>query len=325
MRIEDDADYKESQETEVKLNLNYGAENKTIIQASEAEDEARLNLTGLPIEIYIPNINLVDNDTFIKVRRETFGGSDSSVVLGVNPYKTKEELIEEKLRTEPTAEEKAISEKTAVKKGRDLEPLIIQKFQKAFKAPTIKPVDMYRFKDYPYLSMNFDGVTGDEKQYIPAEIKVVTMYGEKHYDVTKAMFNEIEGFKAIPEDVSTRNWSIENKAAYYGIPPYYYTQVQQEMMALNAPFGHLSVLLDRTWVMYTFYIYRDIAVQHELIVEGYRLFNIIQKAKAEGITHLKTKTRDEAVVQYMRDHRVPWAEANNAVPLLSPEFTNEKI
>jgi putative phage-type endonuclease len=283
-----------------------------------------LDLTNLPIEVSIPNIDLVDNDTFIKVRRDGFGGSDSSVVLGVNPFKTKEELIQEKLRTEPTAEEKAIGEKVAVKKGRDLEPLIIQKFQNAFKQETFKPADMYRFKDYPYLTMNFDGVTGTPNQYIPAEIKVVTMYGEKHYDVTKAMFNELEGFKAIPEDVSTKNWSIENKAAYYGIPPYYYTQVQQEMMALNAPFGHLSVLLDRTWVMYTFYIYQDIMVQHALITEGYRLWNIIQKAKAQNITTLDIDKRKDDVVDYMKEKHVNWAMASNATPILNPKYTNLK-
>ena len=101
---------------------------------------------------------------------------------------------------------------------------------------------MYMHKDYPFITINFDGVTGTPKQYIPAEIKVVTMYGEKHYDFSKAMYHEqINRFLPLPEDVSDRNWSIENKAAYYGIPPYYYTQLQQQqMLGLNAPFGYLS-------------------------------------------------------------------------------------
>jgi hypothetical protein len=134
----------------------------------------------------------------------------------------------------------------------------------------------------------------------------------------------MEGFKPLPENVSAKNWGIENKAAFYGIPPYYYTQVQQEMMALNAPFGHLSVLLDRTWMMYTFYIPKDDMVQHAIITEGYKLYNIIQKAKMTGVTTLNIEKRTDAVVQYMKDHHVNWAQAYNAVHILNPEFTNVK-
>jgi hypothetical protein len=310
---------------EIELQADYNeVQSKQIKQARVGEAIVHLDLTNLPIEVAYADIDKADPDTFIQVRRDGFGGSDSSVVLGVNPFKNKEQLIQEKISTTISDEERAISQKTAVKKGRDLEPLIIQKFQNAFKLPTFKPADMYRFKEYPYLTMNFDGVTGTPEQYIPAEIKVVTMYGEKHYDVTKAMFNEIEGFKPLPEDVSTKNWSIENKAAFYGIPPYYYTQVQQEMMALNAPFGHLSVLLDRTWVMYTFYIPKDEMMQNELILQGYKLWNIVEKARHENITKLNTETREDAVVQYMKDHHVPWAEAYNAVHILNPQYVTIK-
>jgi hypothetical protein len=173
--------------------------------------------------------------------------------------------------------------------------------------------------------MNFDGVTGTPEQYIPAEIKVVTMYGEKHYDFTKAMYREdMQSFLPLPEDVTERNWDIINKAAHYGIPPYYYTQVQQEMMALNAPFGHLSVLTDRTWMLYTFYIHRDAMVQREIILQGYKLWNIIEKAKAENVSKLKIEKRENATVDYMKEHRVNFAEASNATPILSPEFVTIK-
>jgi predicted phage-related endonuclease len=310
----------------IDLNADYGElHDKEVRQAIAAEQVVHLDITNLPIEVAYANIAEADNDTFIKVRRDGFGGSDSSVLLGVNPYKTREELIQEKISTTVSEEERAIGQKVAVRKGKDLEPLIIEKFQRVFKMPTLKPVDMYRFKEYPYLTMNFDGVTGSPEQYIPTEIKVVTVYGEKHYDFSKAMYREDVGsFLPLPEDVTKNNWSVENKAAHYGVPPYYYTQVQQEMMALNAPFGHLSVLTDRTWMMYTFYIHRDEMVQREIILQGYKLWNVIQKAKAENVSSLKIETRENDVVDYMKEHHVNFAMASNATPIIQPEYVNIK-
>jgi predicted phage-related endonuclease len=310
----------------IDLNADYGElHDKEVRQAIAAEQVVHLDITNLPIEVAYANIAEADYDTFIKVRRDGFGGSDSSVLLGVNPYKTREELIQEKISTTVSEEERAIGQKVAVRKGKDLEPLIIEKFQRVFKMPTLKPVDMYRFKEYPYLTMNFDGVTGSPEQYIPTEIKVVTVYGEKHYDFSKAMYREDVGsFLPLPEDVTKNNWSVENKAAHYGVPPYYYTQVQQEMMALNAPFGHLSVLTDRTWMMYTFYIHRDEMVQREIILQGYKLWNVIQKAKAENVSSLKIETRENDVVDYMKEHHVNFAMASNATPIIQPEYVNIK-
>ena len=46
-------------------------------------------------------------------------------------------------------------------------------------------------------------------------------------------------------------------AEYYGIPIYYFTQVQQQLMALNAEYGYLATLLVDTWEMYIYKIYRN--------------------------------------------------------------------
>lgn len=284
----------------------------------------KIDISNLPIEVAYADIGEVDNDTYVQIRKDGFGASDSSILLGCNPFKNREELISEKIRTTITAEERAIGKKESVRKGKDLEPLIIQKFQNAFQIETFKPADMYRFKEYPYLTVNFDGVTGTPEQYIPAEIKVLTIYGEKHYDLTKAMFNEKEGWKPLSEDVSKRNWSIEMKAAHYGIPPYYYTQLQQQMMALNAPFGHLSILRDRDWTMYTYYIYRDDMLLNELILQGYKTWNMVEQARGQGAVDLKIEKREDAVVQYMKEHHVSWAEASNAVHVVQPQFMTIK-
>lgn len=235
----------------------------------------RLDITNYPLEIVVQNIDQFVNEDYALLRKNGLGTSDSSALLGVNPFTSREELIAEKVRNYITEEEKGIGDLTNVRKGRDLEPLIIQKHEKYMGSTIIKPIDMYRHKEFPYLTINFDGVTGTPEQYIPDEIKVVTMYGEKYYDRTKAFFNEKTGFTQILEDPSQHNWSIETKAAYYGIPPYYYTQLQQQILGLNAPFGYLSVLFDKSWDLYSFYVWRDDKVISALITEGYKVWQKI--------------------------------------------------
>jgi predicted phage-related endonuclease len=238
-----------------------------------------LDLTNTSLEIAVADIDKFSNDDYIILRRQGFGASDSSVILGVNPYKTLPELIKEKASNIITAEERAVGKKVAVRKGLDLEPLIIQKFEHYFKKECFKPKDMYKIKNTTCLNVNFDGVTGDAKQYIPAEIKVVTQYGEKHYIPTKAMFDEINGFMPLPEDISNTNNSIETKAAHYGIPAYYYTQLQQQMLGLNAPYGYLSVLFDKEWVMRTFFVWRDDNMLNQLIEESHKAWQQVLALK----------------------------------------------
>ena len=236
--------------------------------AEQVQTVTDLELQNTNLEIAVADIDQFSNDDYIILRRQGFGASDSSILLGVNPYKTLPELIKEKASNVITAEERAVGEKAAVRKGRDLEPLIIVKFQETFKKECIKPKDMYSIKGTGCLTVNFDGVTGDSEQYIPAEIKVVTQYGEKHYNPLKAIYDEVNGFMPLPEDISKSNNSIETKAAHYGIPPYYYTQLQQQMLGLNAPYGYLSVLFDRDWRMRTFFVWRDEATLQQLVTNA---------------------------------------------------------
>jgi predicted phage-related endonuclease len=247
----------------------------------EVSQGTKLDLTNTSLIVDVPNINLLSNEEYALVRKNGLGASDSSAVLGVSPFTSRAELIAEKARKTLTEEEKAVGELVNVRKGRELEPLIIQKFQKFFRQETYKPVDMYAIKDYPYLKINFDGVTGTPEQYIPAEIKVCTTYGEKHYRPELAFFSETEGFKPLREDVSKKNWSIETKAAHYGIPPYYYTQLQQQILGLNAPFGYLSVLMEKNWRFFAFQIWRDEAVINALIIEGYKVWEKVKALRGD--------------------------------------------
>jgi hypothetical protein len=265
----------------------------------ETKAREHLVLDGLPIEITVPDVDLLPPEGFTKIRRVGFGGSDSGVLLGVNPYTKIDELILQKATPTITAEEAAIGEQTAVLKGKDLEPLVIYKFQKLFDMQIIKPTDMYRYKDYPYLTMNFDGVTGHPGSYIPVEIKIVTARGERHYNPWTCIYLGSEGFKPLPPHHELNNNSIETKANLFGIPPYYYTQLQDEMMALNAPFGYLCTLWERTWELHIYLIYRDNTVQNALRIQGFKAWDKVETLRAKNGFYQKfnTSTETETVDQ----------------------------
>lgn len=258
----------------------------------EQQTECHLDLTNTIMEVDVWNIDVMPNEEYAMLRKDGLGASDSSIVLGVNPYKTIQELIEEKSRDYLTEEEKAVGDESAVKKGLDLEPLIIKKFEKFFGQKNYKPSEMYYIKGFPFIKINFDGVTGTPEQYIPCEIKVCTKKGERHYNIAKAMFIEGIGFRPIQPNHAKTNNSIQTKATLYGIPPYYYTQLQQQIMGLDAPFGYLTVLFETSWKVYTFFVHRDDAVINDIYINDTKVWQRILDRKA-GIVSPEIKTRSQ--------------------------------
>ena len=238
---------------------------------AEDPDRIQLDLTNTPLKLYYPSVDHLNGEQFTLIRRDGFGGSDTGLLLNVNPFQSLAEIIDQKARRSLTEEEKAVGEQLAVIKGNDLEPLIIHKFEKTFGMKTLKPSDMYVYKDFPWLKMNFDGVTGTPKQYIPVEIKVVTKRGERHYNPGLCYYTEETGYHKMPENFSINpNNSVITKAAQYGIPPYYYTQLQDEIMALNAPFGYLCTLWESVWKIHVYFVYADPHTQNAIKIEGFK-------------------------------------------------------
>lgn len=254
----------------------------------ENQNAGNLDLSELDIEVAIKNIDQYPNQEYALLRKDGLGTSDSSIVLGVNPYTTRSELIAQKCRDYLTEEEMAVGDKPAVIKGRELEPFIISKHSQIIGKHIIKPVDMYRSKEFPYIKFNYDGVIDKEYrddgsyQYIPDEIKVVTYFGQKHYDRKKAYFRERVGYQSIPENYGLENIPLENKAAKYGIPPYYYTQLQQQIYGLNAPYGFLTVLFEKDWEIVSYYVWRDQKMINQLILEDTKTWNAIQMARPDN-------------------------------------------
>ena len=75
-------------------------------------------LFDLPqLTVLVENVQALDDEEYALARRKGLGASDSSILLGVNPYKTKDQLIIEKRSKHITDEERAVKMKDAVRKG----------------------------------------------------------------------------------------------------------------------------------------------------------------------------------------------------------------
>lgn len=213
------------------------------------------------LEVAIDNIQAMSHDDYALARKNYFGASDSSILCGVNLYKTLDELLKEKNNKFITDEEREVGEKPIVKKGYDLEPVILDKAEQELERLghlgfLFKPRDMFKFKDVDGLSVNYDGVFVEgNRPLIPVEAKLVSKYGEKYYnkqvthEQAKALDMKVEG--------TNLEQHIKRKALKLGIPPYYYTQVQQEINGLDAPYGYLAAMFDDSWTFKLFYIPRD--------------------------------------------------------------------
>ena len=212
-----------------------------------------------------------DNEAFALLRRAGFGASDSSVLLGVNPFpnNTLADLIKQKQSNTMTDNERAIGQMVNVRKGSDLEPIILEKFIEKFNIQenkVEKPTAMYRIGDTP-LTVNFDGIWEmPMKSFrVPVECKFVSTYGGKYYQFEKSIDHYGQVYDLMNLGVEVNNIYLMRRAEEAGIPIYYYTQVQQQLLALGAPFGYLAALVDKDWTLRVFPVVADAQVQLALM------------------------------------------------------------
>lgn len=216
-----------------------------------------------------------NQDEFRKIRRMGFGASDSSILLGVNPFPngTITELLAQKRSPVATQAEIDIGNMVNVRKGSDLEPIIMRKFEQQFNLEeglVEKPEAMYGIKD-THLTVNFDGVLPIPPFKVPVECKFVSAYGGKHYNLGKAALPGLPltsyMYDLMPLGSEVSSIYLMRRAEEAGIPIYYYTQVQQQLLALKAPFGFLAALFDKDWELRVFTIMADPLV-HKALLEA---------------------------------------------------------
>lgn len=220
-----------------------------------------------------------DKDAFCMTRRQGIGGSEAAVLLGISKWNTLDQLIEQKCSTEITDEERRVGEMPSVRKGADLEPIILNKFSEWSDKLIVKPAAMYRIDKCPALTVNFDGVYQDNGMIIPVEAKLVTQWGQKYWKTNHCAtgFNyPCQHPLYAGKDMLDH---IQTISDMYGVPDYYYSQVQHQLIATGSDYGWLVALFDKDWELHCYKIYKDAYVQDEIMAMAKATWEVIEEKK----------------------------------------------
>ena len=207
-------------------------------------------------------LSYADEEEWHALRKEGIGGSDAGAVLGLNKYTSPLKLY----RTKKGVYKEDADDNVYIKKGKDLENLIFEKYVK--KDPeleaynVIHPEHVFVNKQYPWLRANCDGLAVHPgtpslmPSHIVIEIKWVSEWAEV-------------------------NWDGD---AYCGIPASYYAQVQHYMLVTGAKRAYLYALFDRDWKCKRYTIPFNLTFAIKLIAETQKFYNNLVTDKEPAVT-----------------------------------------
>jgi putative phage-type endonuclease len=203
----------------------------------------------------LTTISFDNEEDWLELRTKGIGGSDIGAIMGLNSYSSPLKVYKQKVE----GYKEDMSDNPFVKKGKDLENLILTNYVQPYFAKlgyTVgKPEFMIINSDYPFFRANVDGIAfkkgTDFKNNIIVEIKWVSEWAEV-------------------------NWY---KPEYNGIPASYYAQVQLYMAVTGARSAILCALFDKNWEMNYFVIPRDEMFIMEMINKGrdFYQYNMLMK------------------------------------------------
>lgn len=200
------------------------------------------------MKIYKKDVHLLSEEEYALLRKDSFGASEVSVLMGVG-FNTLDELIAQKKVKKLTKEELELGKKPNVRKGKELEDFILEKYKKAYNIKVIgKPTNMYEI--WEGLTVNYDAI---QNETTPVEIKYVSTFGHKYYD-TSGNYKEFKPNFTPSGDMVAY---LTQMAGLAGIPVYYYTQLQTQMIGLDADVGILVALFEKDWELRVYVVHRD--------------------------------------------------------------------
>lgn len=238
----------------------------------------------MKLHVYRDMLDQLTEQEWQALRYHGIGGSDAGVMMHDNPYKTKRQLYEERYNNIHVD----LSHEVAIKKGRDLEDLILDKFVKQTGKVCYKPNEMYYHPDFPHMKANLDGIIHAENAL--AEFKFITYQGEG-------------------------GWLNAN--GEWTAPKYYYAQCQHYMFVTGAEKTYLCGLLESQWELVIIEIPRDEEYIMNLKIEEFKFWNRLQ----DGIPPDEIFTANELTDEELRSIQ----EKSHEVDPLVDELAYERL
>lgn len=224
--------------------------------------------------IFTRNATTLTDEQFALARKQGIGATDSPVLLGLMKKfgKDKDTLLKDKLTFEYTDADRAIGELPQVRRGKVLEGFILHEAEHMLECMIHKPNHTFQVIEYPFLLINYDGVS----DLGPVEAKAPSPKGDKYWAWDKNAEPK-SNFTKI--DVLSHCKEVEE---WYGFPAYYYTQLQHQLIGLPTDYGYLAALRDvpaQHWGVWLFKVARDEWLQKQIIIQGAQLWEKVENQR----------------------------------------------
>lgn len=184
---------------------------------------------------------MITNEEWLKQRLDGIGGSEASIILGVNPYKSRLELWNEKVTGNLT-----IKDNPDLYWGKILEPVILEEYKKKTGRPTLIHKEQIKSTIYPFMNANLDAI------------------------ITKADNHEGAGVLEIKTKSAFTYWKDDE------IPFYYQLQLQHYLSVMGFSWGAFAVLDMGKKDLIIKDFERDDDVISELIEEESKFWKLVQ-------------------------------------------------
>jgi len=171
-----------------------------------------------------------DRQAWLEERAKGIGGSDVSVLFDENPWKTRQQLWEEK--TGKVALEEI--DNAILERGHVLEPIVADKYSQETGRMVQRRNSPYVVQDKPYIRCNVDrDILKDERGVGILEIK-------------------------------TANLAVYRKFIHYGLPNMYHLQLQHNLLASKRDWGAFAVFNADMWKLHHFDVDSDKEIQERI-------------------------------------------------------------
>lgn len=217
-----------------------------MLKPLDISDKIRYNLRDVDD---ITEVEYIDEDDWLEKRKNTIGGSEIGIVLGLNEYSSKLQLYKNKKSDSKNFDN------IYTRKGKELENLIFTNYVVPYFTDrgyvVSKPNKIFVRENTPWLSANLDGLAIPEgvctssTENIVVEIKWVSQWGASKWEVSEE---------------------------YGNVPASYYAQVQDYMYHVNAKQAVIFAMFDDTWTCETYIIKRNESFIRKLIVESEKFY-----------------------------------------------------
>lgn len=269
-----------------------------------------LNLNYSPVPVV--DCNTLTNEDWLEYRKRGIGGSEVSVLFGVNPWTTKLQMYRDKVdnfRMDPPNQ-------YTLDFGHAIEPFVAEWFAKAFHMPASK-YKTWLEKQYGEKIIEFS-VRRDTLQYKHPFFPFLVADLDFRCTITTADGKEHEG---VFECKTTNAHSFADHWGWNRVPEYYVWQCRHYMCVTNTDFVVIACASGNNEDNYAMgFVRRDLDKEEELILTAKDFWENNILARVPPATTVNPNLADGELGALIAFNKTKNTNTTEAFPIVSPQL-----